>query len=44
MPDDIITGFKNTDELLKRESPRVAEERKKAGLEGLVGGLECVII
>lgn len=36
--------FKNSDRYLKEKIPRVLEERKKAGLEGLVGGLECVII
>ncbi|MBU7026624.1 MAG: hypothetical protein HXS48_06750 [Theionarchaea archaeon] len=36
--------FKNSDDYLKKEAPRVQEERKEAGLEGLVGGLDCVII
>ncbi len=36
--------FKNSDRYLKKKIPRVLEERKKAGLERLVGGLECVII
>jgi len=39
-----VYEFKNSDEYLKRKIPRVLEERKKLGLEGLVGGLECVII
>jgi hypothetical protein len=36
--------FKNSDRYLNQMVPRVLEERKKAGLVGLVGGLECVII
>ncbi|HEX7400938.1 MAG TPA: hypothetical protein VF369_02055 [candidate division Zixibacteria bacterium] len=36
--------FKNSDRYLKERIPRLLEKRKKAGLEGLVGGLECVII
>ena len=36
--------FRNSDRYLKKKIPRVLEERKKAGLEGLVGGLEAVII
>ena len=39
-----VYEFKNSDEYLKRKIPPVLEERKKLGLEGLVGGLECVII
>ncbi len=39
-----IYDFKNSDEVLKREIPRVLEQRRKAGLEGLVEGLEAVII
>jgi 4-hydroxyphenylpyruvate dioxygenase-like putative hemolysin len=37
-------NFKNSDRFLKRETARVLARRKKSGLEGLVGGLECVII
>lgn len=36
--------FKNEDTVLKREVERVTKERKALGLEGLVGGLECVIV
>jgi 4-hydroxyphenylpyruvate dioxygenase-like putative hemolysin len=39
-----VYEFKNSDEYLKKEVPLVLKERKKAGLEGLVDGLECVII
>ena len=36
--------FRNSDRYLKEQSPLVVEERKKAGLDGLVGGLEAIII
>ena len=36
--------FKNSDEFLRAEVGRVMEERKALGLQGLTGGLECVII
>jgi len=39
-----VYEFKNNDEYLKRKIPPVLEERKRLGLEDLVGGLECVII
>lgn len=39
-----IYDFKNSDEILKTEVPRVMDERKANGLEGMVGDLECVII
>jgi 4-hydroxyphenylpyruvate dioxygenase-like putative hemolysin len=39
-----VYDFANSDDYLKREVPRVLEERKKLGLEGLVGGLDSVII
>jgi 4-hydroxyphenylpyruvate dioxygenase-like putative hemolysin len=39
-----VYEFKNSDERLKKEIPLVLKERKKEGLEGLVGGLECVIL
>ena len=39
-----VYEFRNSDEYLKEQIPLVLEERKKAGLEGLVGGLECVIM
>ncbi len=35
-----VYEFRNSDEYLKEQIPRVLEERKKAGLDGLVGGLE----
>jgi 4-hydroxyphenylpyruvate dioxygenase-like putative hemolysin len=37
-------NFRNSDEYLRREVPRVVAERKRLGLEGLVGGLAAVII
>jgi len=37
-------NFINSDEYLKKETERVALERKSLGLEGLVGGLEAIII
>lgn len=36
--------FENSDLRLKEEVPRVLAERKDAGLDGLVGGLDAVII
>jgi hypothetical protein len=39
-----VESFKNSDELLRSRIPALLEERKKAGLEGLVGGLACLII
>jgi 4-hydroxyphenylpyruvate dioxygenase-like putative hemolysin len=36
--------FGNSDDFLQREAQRVLEERKAFGLEGLVGGLDCVVI
>lgn len=36
--------FTNDDAKLKREVQRVMEDRHRLGLDGLVGGLECVII
>jgi hypothetical protein len=36
--------FRNSQEFLEREAPRLVEERRKAGLEGLIGDLACVII
>ncbi len=37
-------GFDNSDDTLQREAQRVVEERKALGLEGLVHGLDCVVI
>lgn len=39
-----LDQFRNSQEYLERESPRMVEERRKAGLEGLVGDLACVIV
>ena len=39
-----IYNYKNSDDFLAHEVPKVMEERRKSGLEGLVGDLECVII
>ncbi|MFC1682720.1 hypothetical protein ACFL0G_00740 [Candidatus Zixiibacteriota bacterium] len=39
-----VHDFSNSDDYLKREVPRVLEERKNLGLDGLVGGLDSVII
>ncbi len=36
--------FDNTDDFLQREAQRVVEERQVLRLEGLVGGLDCIII
>jgi 4-hydroxyphenylpyruvate dioxygenase-like putative hemolysin len=39
-----VYDFKNSDDYLKEKIPLVLEERKRLGLDGLAGGLECVII
>jgi hypothetical protein len=39
-----VLNFQNSDKLLKKAIPQVLKERRQLGLEGLVGGLECVII
>jgi 4-hydroxyphenylpyruvate dioxygenase-like putative hemolysin len=39
-----VYEFRNSDEYLKKDIPLVLKERKRAGLEGLVDSLECVII
>jgi 4-hydroxyphenylpyruvate dioxygenase-like putative hemolysin len=39
-----VYDFRNSDAYLKREVQRIQKERKELGLEGLVGGLACVII
>jgi len=39
-----VYNFKNSEEFLEIEVSLAQEERKNAGLEGLVGSLECVII
>lgn len=40
----VVYEFKNSDEFLRKEVDKIMEERDKLGLNGLVGGLECVII
>jgi len=37
-------AFRNSDHYLRKMVPRVAEERKALGMEGLVGGLEFITI
>ncbi len=39
-----VRDFKNSDEYLYKEAASVLEERKKFGLDGLIKGLNCVII
>jgi 4-hydroxyphenylpyruvate dioxygenase-like putative hemolysin len=39
-----VYNFENSDKYLREHLPKIREERKESGLEGLVGGLECVII
>jgi 4-hydroxyphenylpyruvate dioxygenase-like putative hemolysin len=39
-----VYNFRNSDEFLEKEIPRVLEERSELGLQGLVGGLSFVII
>jgi 4-hydroxyphenylpyruvate dioxygenase-like putative hemolysin len=41
---DTCYDFSNDDAFLLAEAPKVIAQRKADGLEGLVGGLECVII
>ncbi len=41
---DECYDFSNNDEFLLAQAPKIIELRRDAGLEGLVGGLECVII
>jgi hypothetical protein len=44
LADDHMYNFRNSDEFLDKEVPRVLEEREELGLSGLVGGLDHVII
>ena len=37
-------NFRNSDDFLSEEAPRVVEERRRLGLEGLAGGLQCAVI
>lgn len=39
-----VYDFENSDDYLKGKIPPVLEERKKTGLDGLTGDLQCVII
>jgi len=39
-----LYDFKNSDTYLRKEVPRIIQERKTVGLQGLVGGLQCVVI
>ncbi|MDP6634688.1 MAG: hypothetical protein QGG42_07315 [Phycisphaerae bacterium] len=41
---DECYDFSNSDEFLLNQAPKVIAQRKADGIEGLVGGLECVII
>jgi len=41
---DHVKEFQNSDRFLKKEAARIMKEREKWGLEGLVGGLEAIII
>lgn len=43
-PDIEAYHFSNSDAFLSKKVPMVIEERKRLGLEGLVGGLQAVII
>jgi len=44
LTEDRVYNFRNSDEFLEKEVPRVIEERKDLGLSGLFGGLGFVII
>ncbi len=41
---NVVYDFRNSDEYLSQEVPKVLEQRKYNGLNGLVGGLDCLII
>ena len=41
---DLLKDLRNSDEYLKEKAPGIIAERKRLGLEGLVGGLQAVII
>ena len=43
-PTTRLIDFHNSDDRLLREGPRLVEERKRLGLDGLVGGLEFIVI
>ncbi len=40
----LLEGLKDSDDRLKTEALKIPEERKRLGLEGLVGGLQAVVI
>lgn len=40
----LITAFQNNDEFLNQQVPKIKEERKALGLEGMVKGLNSLII
>lgn len=40
----LLKDLRNSDEYLKAEAPKIVAERKRLGLEGLVGGLQAVVI
>jgi len=42
--EDLLEGLKDNDDRLKSMALKIAEERKRTGLEGLVGGLEAIVI
>ena len=44
LSEDQVYNFRNSDEFLEKEIPRVIKERRDLGLSGLVGGLDFVII
>lgn len=39
-----LKDLKNSDEYLKREAPLIKSKRRSLGLEGLVGGLQAIVI
>lgn len=41
---DLLKDLRNSDEFLLEKAPEIVAERKLLGLEGLVGGLQAVII
>jgi hypothetical protein len=41
---DLLKDLRNSDEYLLEKAPGIIAERKRLGLEGLVGGLQAVII
>lgn len=42
--EDLLEGLKDSDDHLLNEALNVEEERKQSGLDGLVGGLQAVVI